>query len=36
MAVTNAMVPVTTNVNIKVTVDLKLQLRRHTGTLRYT
>ena len=33
MAVTNAPVPVRANINIKVLIDLKLQLRRHTGTL---
>ena len=32
----NAPVPVTADVNIKVRVDLNLQLRRHTGTLIFT
>ena len=36
MAVTNALVPVTADVNIEVPVNLKLQLRRHTGTLIFT
>ena len=35
MAVANAPVPVTVDMNIKVPVDLKLQPRRHTGTLLY-
>ena len=35
-AVANASVPVTVDMNIKVLVDLKLQLRRHTGTLIFT
>ena len=37
MAVANAPVPVTADINnIKVTVNLKLQHRRHTGTLVFT
>ena len=37
-AVANASVPVTVDMNIKlkVLVDLKLQLRRHTSTLIFT
>ena len=33
MAVANAPVPVMANTNIKVPVDLKLQIRGHTGNL---
>ena len=36
MAVANAPVPATTDMNIKVPVKLKLQLRRHTDTLIFT
>ena len=36
MTVANAPVPVTANTDIKVPVDLKLQLGRHTGTLIFT
>ena len=32
----NTPIPVTTNINIKVPVNLKLQLRGHTGTLIFT
>ena len=35
-AVANAPVPVTTDMNIKVPVNLKLQARRHTDTLTFT
>ena len=35
-AVANTPVPITTDMNIKVPVDLKLQLRRHIGTLIFT
>ena len=35
-AVTNASVPVTEDMNIKVPVNLKLQPRRHTDTLIFT
>ena len=35
-AVANAPVPVMANTNIKVPVDLKLQLRGHTSTLIFT
>ena len=31
----NAPIPVTGNIIIKVPLDLKLQLRRHTGTLMF-
>ena len=34
--VSNAPVPVAANVNVTVPVDLKLQLRRHIGTLIFT
>ena len=33
---TGAPVPVTANMYFKVPIDLKLQLRRHTGTLIFT
>ena len=36
MAVANAPVPVTADLNIKVLVNLKLQPRRHTDTLIFT
>ena len=36
LAVTNAPVPVTADMNIKVPVKLKLQVRRHTATLIFT
>ena len=36
MAVANAPIPVTTDMNIKVPVNLKLQPRRHTDTLIFT
>ena len=36
MALSNAPVTVMTDMNIKVPVDLKLRLRRHTGTLIFT
>ena len=36
MAVANAPIPATVDMNIKVPVDLKLQLRRHTGTFIFT
>ena len=32
----NVAVPVTTDMNIRVPVNLKLQQRRHTGTLIFT
>ena len=35
-AVANAPVPVTADMNIKVLVNLKLQPRRHTGTVIFT
>ena len=36
MAVANAPIPAMVDMNIKVPVDLKLQLRRHTGTFIFT
>ena len=36
MVVANAPVPVMANTNIKVAVDLKLQIRGHTGNLMFT
>ena len=36
MAVANRSVPVTADMNIKVPVNLKLQPRRHTDTLKFT
>ena len=36
LAVANAPVPVMADMNIKVLVTLKLQLRRHTDTLIFT
>ena len=36
MAVANAPIPATVDMNIKVPVDLKIQLRRHTGTFIFT
>ena len=36
MAVANAPIPVTTDMNIKVPVNLKLQPRRHTDALIFT
>ena len=36
MAVANAPVPVMANKNIKVPVDLKLQIMGHTGNLIFT
>ena len=36
LAVANAAVPVTSNINIKVPVNVKLQLRGHTGSLILT
>ena len=35
-AAANAAVPVTANINIKVPVNIKLQLRGHTGSLIFT
>ena len=32
----NAPIPVMVDINIKVPVDLKLQLKRHTGTIIFT
>ena len=36
LAVANALVPVLAYMNVKVPADLKLRLRRHTGTLIFT
>ena len=36
MAVSNAPVPVVANTNIKVPLDLKLQIRGHTDNLIFT
>ena len=36
MAVANTPLPVMVNTNIKVPVDLKLQIRGHTGNLIFT
>ena len=36
MAKVNAQKPVTANINIKVSIDLKLQFMGHNFTLRFT